>query len=103
MLPSPNAPARLGSCSKGFLSMNTVTRRRSPVVAVRPHRTVEESLAHVPCFGLELLERRLLYSIDGAYQLTDMLIEPDGSTVIVGAANGTREIGLYRFNADGSL
>jgi hypothetical protein len=64
--------------------VNIVTRRHgfAPVVSSRPsvrftrNAPQQDALAHVPCFGMELLERRILYDVEGAYQLSDMVIEP---------------------------
>ena len=87
--------------------MNTVIRRRTaaPVVhsrrATRASALLDDALAHVPCYGLELLERRILYA--ATYAMSDLLIEPDGSAIIAGQTSNTTEIGLWRMNPDGTV
>lgn len=102
--------------------MQSVTRIRSTAVPVSPRRLgleAADALSDVPCFGMELLERRLLYaagdldvsfdgdgwtSYAGIYRVTDMLVENDGRTVVVGDDNEYfQRIVLTRFRADGSL
>ncbi len=97
-------------------------RRTNPRIRAA-HR---DDLATVPCFGMELLERRVLYaagdldpgfdddgwtvtprpgeSAETANQLVrDVLVEPDGRTIVLSDARGFQQVGLYRYNADGSL
>lgn len=102
--------------------MQSISRIRSTAVPFSPRRMASEAadaLAHVPCFGMELLERRLLYaagdldvsfdhdgwtSYAGIYRVTDMLVEDDGRTVVVGDDNEYfQRIVLTRFRADGLL
>ena len=83
--------------------MNIVTRRQTaaPALYSRPTASSDDALAHVPCFGMELLERRILYA--ATYAMSDLLIEPDGSAIVVGQTSNTTEIGLWRMNPDGTV
>jgi len=86
--------------------MNIVTRRQTAALTLhsRPagrRASSDDALAHVPCFGMELLERRILYA--ATYAMSDLLIEPDGSAIIVGQTSNTTEIGLWRMNPDGTV
>lgn len=112
--------------------MQIVSRVRPATDPVQIRRTRtdtadRDNLATVPCFGMELLERRVLYAAgdldpgfdgdgwtstthrDGAgwptgiHYVTDLLVQPDGRTVVLGQAHSYRKIGLYRYNVDGSL
>ena len=85
--------------------MNIVIRRRTPALALHSRSanrrpSPDDALAHVPCFGMELLERRILYA--ATYRMSDLLLEPDGSTIVVGETSNTLEIGLWRLNPDGT-
>jgi uncharacterized delta-60 repeat protein len=87
--------------------MNIVTRARTTALVPLSHRNARklsghaDALAHVPCYGMELLERRILYA--ATYAMSDLLIEPDGSAIIAGQTSNTTEIGLWRMNPDGTV
>src|SRR5688500_8018587 len=86
--------------------MNIVTRHQTAALALhsRPadrRASSDDALAHVPCYGMELLERRILYA--ATYAMSDLLIEPNGGAIIVGQTSNTTEIGLWRMNPDGTV
>ena len=110
--------------------MHRVSRVRCAAIQIRRGNGAvarDDALATVPCFGMELLERRILYtagdldpSFDGdgwastthrdhagwptgINYITDLLVQPDGGSVVLGHADSHTKIGLYRYNADGSL
>src|SRR5688572_29187469 len=107
--------------------MNIVTRRQTAALALRSQPanrrpSCDDALANVPCFGMELLERRILYA--ATYHMSDLLIEPDGTAMsdmfddaigiartddgkylVAGntEATGSLVVCLFRFNADGTI